>query len=109
MNLILYGPPGVGKSTVGAELARRLGREFVDSDALIEARTGLYIPQIFVERGAAGFRQIEAAVCAALADRQNLVVALGGGAMLNPANRAALERSGLVVCLCADVPALLAR
>ncbi len=108
MNLILYGPPGVGKSAVGRELAARLGREFVDSDALIESRVGLPIPQIFAERGEAGFRRIETEICGELAARQGLVVALGGGALLNPDNRAALERRGLIVCLRAEPAELFA-
>jgi len=109
VNLILYGPPGAGKTSVGRELARRLGREFVDADAVIAARAGRTIPALFAERGEAGFRQLEAEVCAELAARDGLVIAPGGGAFLDPANRAALERAGLVICLRADAATLLAR
>ncbi len=109
MNIILYGPPGSGKSRVGQALAARLNREFVDCDDLIETRVGQSIPQIFAERGEVGFRQIESNVCAELATRSNLIIALGGGALLDSANRTALERSGPIFCLCAEPAELLAR
>ncbi len=109
MNIILYGPPGAGKSAVGKELAARLAREFVDTDSLIESRAGLTIPQVFSRSGEAGFRRIESGVCADVAGRSNLIVALGGGALLDPSNRAALERSGLIICLRADTGTLLSR
>nr|MBI2905731.1 3-dehydroquinate synthase [Chloroflexota bacterium] len=109
MNIILYGPPGAGKTSVGRALAARLGREFVDADPLIEARAGRGIPEIFSQRGEAEFRRLESEVCAELAARDYLIVAPGGGALLNPANRAALERRGLLVCLRAAPAALLAR
>lgn len=109
MNVIVYGPPGAGKTSVGRELARRQGRRFVDADALIEARAGRTIPQIFAERGETAFRELEAAVCAELAAQSDLVIAPGGGALLNADNRAALERSGVIVCLRAAPQALLAR
>ncbi|MEK7326631.1 MAG: shikimate kinase, partial [Chloroflexota bacterium] len=109
MNIILYGPPGAGKSTVGKELAALLGREFADSDPLIEKHAGRSIPQIFSQLGEAEFRRVESVVCAELAGRANTVIAVGGGALLNPGNRAALERSGLVICLRAETDELLAR
>jgi shikimate kinase / 3-dehydroquinate synthase len=109
MNIVLYGPLGVGKSTVGKTLAARLGREFVDSDPLIEARAGLTIPQVFAQQGEVAFREFESTICNELAARNNLVIAPGGGALLNPANRAALEQNGLIICLRAAEDALLAR
>src|SRR5512134_3811113 len=109
MNIILYGPPGVGKTTVGQALAGRLGRQFVDSDPLIENYAGRSIPQIFSQLGEAEFRRLESKVCAELAARRNAVIALGGGALVNPANRAALERSGFILCLRATPEALLTR
>jgi shikimate kinase / 3-dehydroquinate synthase len=110
MNIILYGPPGSGKSTVGRELATRLGREFVDCDTLIETRAGLPVPRIFAERGGEpGFRRIESEICVELATRSNLVIALGGGALLDSTNRAASERRGPIFCLRADIAELLAR
>src|SRR5574337_943299 len=109
MNIILYGPPGVGKTTVGNALAGRLGREFVDSDRLIENYAGRSIPHIFSQLGEAEFRRLESKVCLELAARQNAVIGLGGGALINRANRAALERGGLVICLHATPDELLAR
>jgi shikimate kinase / 3-dehydroquinate synthase len=109
MNIILYGPPGAGKTTVGKALAERLGREFVDSDPLIETYAGRSISQIFSQLGEAEFRRLESKVCAELAALQNAVIALGGGTLINPANRAALERSSLVLCLRASPEALLPR
>ncbi|MGQ0600992.1 MAG: 3-dehydroquinate synthase [Anaerolineales bacterium] len=109
MNLTLYGPPGSGKTTVGQALAARLGREFVDADAVISARASLTIPEIFAKQGEDGFRRIESEVIAELTARDGLVIAPGGGALLDPANRVALERSGPVFCLRANADVLLAR
>lgn len=91
---------GAGKTTVGRQLAKRLGRRFVDSDHEIENRTGVRIPTIFEIEGEAGFRRREAQVIAELAAAEGLVVATGGGAVIDPANRAYLRNSGLVVYLC---------
>ncbi len=78
---------GTGKTTVGRETARRLGRAFVDMDDLIVARAGKPIPRIFAEDGEVMFRAIEAAVCAELSAQDGLVIATGGGALVNPENR----------------------
>ena len=109
MNLFLYGPPAVGKSVVGKELAAKLNRKFFDSDSLIESRAGKSIAQIFETQGEEGFRRIEAEVCAELARHGDAVIALGGGALVNEQTRATLERDGLIVCLRADVDLLVAR
>jgi len=105
-NLYLVGLMGAGKTTVGRQLARRLTRRFVDSDHEIETRTGVRIPVIFEIEGEAGFRQRESRVIADLAAESGLVVATGGGAVLDPENRAHLRQSGLVVYLCVP-PAVL--
>jgi shikimate kinase len=82
---ILIGPPGAGKSTVGALLADRLGVGFTDTDAEVEAVAGKPVSDIFVENGEAAFRELErAAVARALDGRGGGVVAVGGGAVLDP-------------------------
>lgn len=98
-NIYLVGMPGVGKTTIGRQLARRMHRSFVDADHEIEARTGVKIPLIFDIEGEQGFRDRESKVLAELGSRSNLVVATGGGAVLRPENRAALKQGGIVVYL----------
>lgn len=107
---ILVGLPGAGKTTVGEQLAKRLGLAFADSDALVEGRTGRTVPEIFAAEGEAAFRTVEAAtVSAALRDYDG-VLALGGGAVTTAATRKALAASGIpVVLLRAEQPTLLAR
>ena len=98
-NLILIGPMGAGKSTLGRKLAARLGLEFVDSDAEIVARTGVDIPTIFEFEGEAGFRDRETAILRDLCTRGGIVLATGGGAVLRPENRELLRSCGFVVYL----------
>ncbi len=108
-NIILTGFMGTGKTTIGRQLARRLRREFVDMDALIEERTGLSIPHIFREQGEAAFRALERALCQELAARRGLVIATGGGALIDAENRAVLGASGDIVCLRARADVILER
>ena len=108
-NIYLIGLMGAGKTTVGRQLAKSLGRQFLDSDHEIEARTGVRIPTIFEIEGEAGFRQRETLVLADIAKEQNLVVATGGGAVLAPANRRCLAASGTVIYLFARPEVLYAR
>ena len=108
-NLIITGFMGTGKTVVGQEIARRLGREFVDMDALVEAREGRTIANIFARQGEAHFRQLEAALCRELAARTGLVIATGGGALICDANREVLSASGPVVCLIASPDEILRR
>ena len=108
-NLVLTGFMGVGKSAVGRMAAAHLGRKFVDTDELIEARAGCAVPEIFAREGEAHFRALEAEVCRELSRGQRLVVATGGWTLGSPQNRAAIEAGGLVVCLNADVPTLIER
>ncbi len=90
-HLVLVGFMGAGKTTLGREVAARLGRPFLDLDAAIEERAGKTIPQLFAERGELRFRELEAhAVRVALAAPEPAVVALGGGAVTTPENREAL-------------------
>lgn len=98
-NIFLIGPMGAGKSAVGRHLARALHMEFVDSDDEIEARTGVDIPFIFEKEGEAGFRKREAAVIDELSQREGVVLATGGGAIVNEKSRQHLAARGLVVYL----------
>ncbi|QDU22275.1 shikimate kinase [Urbifossiella limnaea] len=97
--ILLVGPRGSGKSTVGPELARRLGWAFADADELVESTAGMSIAAIFAAEGEAGFRDREAAALESLCALPNRVVATGGGAVLRESNRALLKRSGFVVWL----------
>jgi shikimate kinase len=98
-NIYLIGMMGAGKTTIGRHLARRLHKRFVDADHEIEARTGASIPLIFEIEGEPGFRRREADVIHELSEERGLVLATGGGAILNPENRRCLARSGTVVYL----------
>jgi shikimate kinase len=93
---------GAGKTTVGRAVARRLDRPFFDSDHEIVARTGARIPVIFELEGEAGFRDREAQVISDFASQRDIVLATGGGAILRPENRQALQNNGLVVYLRAN-------
>ena len=108
-NLVLTGFMGTGKSTVGRKVARRLARPFVDMDAEIEARAGKSIPKIFTEDGEPAFRALEADLCAELSARRGLVVATGGGALVDAENRARISATGTVVCLTGEIDELLQR
>ncbi|MBU2217749.1 MAG: shikimate kinase AroK [Gammaproteobacteria bacterium] len=102
-NLILVGPMGAGKSTIGRLLAKELRLPFKDSDKEIEQRTGADIPWIFDVEGEQGFREREQAVIAELCEQDGLVLATGGGAVMRPENRSTLWRGGRVVYLHASV------
>jgi len=108
-NIILTGFMGTGKTTIGQAVARQLDRPFVDMDDEIVARAGKPIPRIFAEDGEPAFRAIEAAVCADLSAQDGLVVATGGGALVNPTNRATMQRTGVVICLDASPDEILRR
>ena len=101
-NIYLVGLMGAGKTTVGRQLARRLGRAFIDSDHEIVERTGVPIPTIFEIEGEAGFRDREEVTIADLTQLVDVVLSTGGGAVLRPANRARLRENGTVVYLHAD-------
>jgi shikimate kinase len=102
-NVFLIGPMGSGKTAVGRHLARLLHYTFHDSDADIEAKTGVDIPFIFEKEGEAGFRSRERESIDRLTRLESIVLATGGGAVINAANRAALAERGVVVYLATSV------
>ena len=107
--IFLVGLMGSGKTTVGKALAKQLKKKFVDSDHEIEARTGVSISMIFEIEGEASFRQREAEVIADLTSRENIVLATGGGAILNEQSRRFLHERGTVIYLRAAISSILYR
>lgn len=105
----LIGMMGAGKSAAGRILASRLERDFIDTDAEVAARTGCSVAQLWGEQGEAAFRAMEAATVAGLTDRDDAVIATGGGVVLDSDNVAAIRRSGFVVWLMAEPATLSAR
>ena len=108
-NLTITGFMGTGKSTVGSILAERLGRRFVDMDERLEAELGKTIAEVFADEGEEVFRQSEARLCQKLASETGLVIATGGGALVNDQNRQILAESGPIVCLTAGIDTVLER
>ena len=108
-NILLTGFMGTGKTTTGRALARRLGREFVDTDELLVARAGQSIADIFRASGENHFRALEAAAAEELAARRGLVIATGGRLLLDPDNATALGATGPIFCLTATPETILAR
>ena len=108
-NIFLVGPMGAGKSAVGRQLARLLHLDFVDSDDEIEARTGVDIPFIFEKEGEEGFRKREAKVIDELTRQDGVVLATGGGAVVEAQNRNHLGARGFVIYLYTTVDQQLAR
>ena len=105
-NVILIGMPGSGKTTVGTAAAARLGRTFLDADAVLEQKAGMPIPEIFRLEGEEGFRQRETAVLAELGKQSGLVIATGGGCVTRPENYPLLHQNGTIFCLTRDLSRL---
>ena len=105
-SVVLVGMPGCGKSAVGRALARRLGKEFVDMDALISARAGKSIPDIFAQDGEEAFRALESQIACEAGSRTGCVISTGGGAVTRPENRDPLRQNGVVVHLTRDLALL---
>ena len=108
-NIILVGPMGAGKSTIGKNLASRLHYRFCDTDSVIEERTGADIPWIFDVEGEEGFRTRETVVLRDLLRDQSQVIATGGGIVLRSRNRDYLAKGGTVVYLTASLDQLVQR
>ncbi len=108
-NIVLTGFMGTGKSAVGSRVAQRLGRPFVDMDAVLEQRAGKTIATIFAEHGEPAFRQMEAELCLELAAPRGLVIATGGGALVPTVNRQIVAAGSLLICLTAPPELVLER
>lgn len=108
-SVILIGPMGAGKSTIGRQLAQHLHFQFVDTDKVIESRTGADIPWIFDVEGEDGFRKREAAVLTEFLGKPGVVLATGGGIVVRPENRQLLESVQGVVYLTASLDRLVER
>lgn len=105
-NIILVGPMGSGKTTIGRQLAKQLHRDFFDSDHEIENKTGANIPLIFELEGEGGFRKRETAMLDFLTQKDGIVLATGGGAVISKENRNMLRQRGRVIYLSATIEQL---
>src|SRR5437660_1751049 len=101
MNLILAGFMGTGKTTVGRHVATRLSAPFFDVDETIQERTGRPISEIFDSAGEQQFRTMESAIIKELVQKNRVVIAAGGGSLLDPQSYTLLEQNGILVCLTA--------
>ena len=108
-NLALIGFMGCGKSTVGHMVARDLKFSFVDTDSLVEERAGISVAEIFRSEGESVFRKLEKEVISDLSGKEELVIATGGGAVLNPENFESLKTHALLVCLWAKAESIYER
>jgi shikimate kinase len=108
-NIVLVGPMGVGKSTIGRVLSQMIGREFKDTDQVVEEKTGADIPWIFDVEGEDGFRDRESTALGELLNESGLVLATGGGIVMREENRNLLSSQARVVYLTASVSQLLKR
>ena len=108
-SIALIGFMGAGKTAVGRLLAERLGKEFIELDALIEKKAGKPIPAIFREEGEIGFRELEIEVTREVAGKKNAVIACGGGIVLNKINIDRLRRESIIVYLTASPAVILKR
>jgi shikimate kinase len=109
INLVLTGFMGTGKSTIGRVVAERLNRPFIDMDEVIVQEAGCPVPEIFARHGESTFRQMERELCQKLSTRSGLVISTGGGALIDAHNRALMTSSAVVICLTANLQALLER
>jgi shikimate kinase len=108
-NIYLVGFMATGKTSVGRELAKELGKDFFDLDDLIEQREKMRIVEIFQQKGEPYFRKLEKEAIIEVSSKKDLVVGCGGGVIVNEENLANLKKSGLVICLKADMDIILER
>src|SRR5258706_15973457 len=108
-HIFLYGPSGVGKSTIGKILAGNLNLPLTDLDHIIEINTGMSIPKIMEEHGETKVRDLESTALKQIINDRESVIALGGGALLRDENRALIENNGKVILLMAESDTLLER
>ena len=108
-NIVLVGPMGSGKTTIGRRLAHELNRDFFDTDHEIIDKTGVAIDHIFDIEGEEGFRERESKILENLCQMSNIILATGGGIVIKSKNREILKNSGLVVYLSSSVDQLLRR
>ena len=108
-SIFIVGPMGAGKTTIGRLLAKQMNRDFVDSDLFIESQTGAEIAWIFAKEGEAGFRERESRAIDVLTQRQGIVLATGGGVVMQACNREWLKNRGIVIYLRASVETQLRR
>lgn len=102
-NIVLLGFMGTGKTAVGEELAKKLGLKFVDLDRLIEEEMGMSISDIFFNFGESYFRELEKKIVKRLSSEKNLVIATGGGVVLDDENIENLKQHGFLITLTASV------
>ena len=108
-NLVLTGMMGVGKSTIGKRLSRKLKRKFIDVDKIIELEEKNTIKEIFEKKGESYFRKIEKKITLQVLKKDNLVIALGGGAFLNASIRKEIKNTCLSFWLDLNIPSLILR
>ena len=108
-SIALIGFMGMGKTVVGKLLAEKLGKEFIELDAIIEKKAGRSIPEIFRKDGEIGFRELEIAVTKDVAKEMNAVIACGGGIVLNTINIDRLRKQCIIICLAASPQVIIKR
>jgi shikimate kinase len=108
-SVALIGFMGTGKTAVGRLLAQKLGKRFVELDALIEKKAGMPIPEIFRRYGEVRFRELEIEAVNEISPRKNIVIACGGGVVLNTINIERLRKESVIICLTASPSVILKR